>query len=250
MSVGATSGVTPAPGSRDAADEALTKLAPDVWVATRPLAMWIGDIGCRMTVLRLASGELLLHSPVPLDAPTREAVDRLGRVRWILGPSKVHHFHLGVWASAYPDALLCGVPGLAEKRRDLPFGCVLDARTASELWRDEIRAVPFEGAPLMNEIVLFHPASRTLVLTDLAFNVGTRNEARLFHRLVGAHRGFGPHRIARSAIRDKAAARRSLDAILSWDFDRVVVSHGDVLESGGHAAVERTFSFLRRGEAS
>ncbi len=249
MTRGGASGARPAVGLRDARDEGLTQLAPALWVATRPLQMWIGDIGCRMTVVRLGSGDLLLHSLAPLDAAAREAVDRLGRVRWILGPSKVHHLHLGAWASAYPDALLCGVPELAEKRRELPFRRVLDARAASELWGDEMRAVPFEGAPLMNEVVLFHPASRTLILTDLAFNVATRNEARLFHRLVGAHRGFGPHRIARAAMRDRAAARRSLDAILAWDFDRVVVSHGDMLESGGRAAVERAFSFLRRGGA-
>src|SRR2546430_5910826 len=42
---------------------------------------------------------------------------------------------------------------------------------------------------------------------------------------------FGPHRLIRSAIRDHAAARQSVDHILKWDFDRVIVSHGDVLES-------------------
>jgi len=91
-------------------DDPLQALAPDLWVASRPLPMWIGDIGCRMTVIRTADGGLLLHSPVPLDAATRQAVDRAGRVRWIVGPSRVHHFYLGDWARAYPEALLCGAP--------------------------------------------------------------------------------------------------------------------------------------------
>jgi hypothetical protein len=239
--------VTAAAGrpSPAAPQAALEQLDRDLWVATRPLPMWIGDIGCRMSVLRLASGDLLLHSPVALDAATRDAVDGLGRVRWILGPSKVHHFHLGDWARAYPGAELCGVPGLAEKRRDLHFHRVVDARTASEPWGDGVRAVLFAGAPLMNELVLLHPSSRTLVLTDLAFNVRSRNEARLFHRLVGATGRFGPHRIARAGIRDEGAARRSLEEILAWDFDRVIVSHGDVLPAGGHAAMESAFSYLR-----
>ncbi|HEX5068396.1 MAG TPA: hypothetical protein VFY49_19905 [Myxococcota bacterium] len=103
----------------------LQPLAPDLWIASRKLPLMVGEIGCRMTVVRLGS-DLLLHSPVPLDAATREALGRLGRVRWLVGPSKVHHLYLGDYVTAYPDAVLCGAPGLAEKRRDLRFACVLD----------------------------------------------------------------------------------------------------------------------------
>src|SRR5262245_66254074 len=105
------------------ADPALQMLAPDLWVASRRLPMWIGEIGCRMTVVRLGA-DLLLHSPVPLDVATRAALDGLGRVRWIVGPSKVHHLYLSEFARAYPEAVLCAAPGLPEKRRDLRFGAV------------------------------------------------------------------------------------------------------------------------------
>jgi hypothetical protein len=66
--------------------------------------------------------------------------------------------------------------------------------------------------------------------------------ARVFHRLVGATGRFGPHRIVRLAIRDRRAAGASLRAMLAWDFDRIVVSHGDVLERGGKAAFEAAFA--------
>jgi hypothetical protein len=185
-----------------------------------------------------------LHSPVPLDDATRQALDREGPVRWIVGPSKVHHLYLGDYARAYPDALLCAAPGLAEKRKDLRFDRVLDDAVAPP-WGDEIRMRLFRGAPLMNEVVFFHPATRTLLLTDLAFNVPPDGgNARLFHRLVGATGRFGPHRVVRLGIRDHRAARASLDAILAWDFDRVVVTHGDVLETGGHAAMRVAFASL------
>lgn len=232
---------------RFVADDTLRVLAPDLWVASRPLAMWIGDIGCRMTVIRLADGGLFLHSPVPLDAAMRQALDRIGRVRWIVGPSRVHHFYLGDYARAYPEAVLCAAPGLREKRRDLHFQCVLDD-AALPPWGPAIPMRLLRGAPSMNEVVFFHPASRTLVLTDLAFNVpADGGRARWFHRLVGASGRFGPHRIIRLAIRDRQAARASLEAILAWDFDRVIVSHGDVLEHGGHAAFETAFAPWLRG---
>jgi hypothetical protein len=240
------SGSPRTPAQAPPAHEPLRALDLDLFVATRPLRLWIGDIGCRMTVIRLADGGLFLHSPVPLDDAIRQALDREGRVEFLIGPSKVHHFYLGDYARAYPDALLCGAPGLSEKRKDLDFNWVIDDAVAPP-WGDEIQMRLFRGAPLMNEVVFFHPATRTLLLTDLAFNVPPDGGgARLFHRLVGATGRFGPHVGIRLGIRDRRAARAALEAILAWDFDRVVVTHGDVLESGGRSALREAFAFLLR----
>jgi hypothetical protein len=48
-------------------------------------------------------------------------------------------------------------------------------------------------------------------------------------------------------VRDRAAARRSLETILAWDFDRVVVTHGRALETGGREALRRAFAWLPVG---
>ena len=47
-------------------------------------------------------------------------------------------------------------------------------------------------------------------------------------------------------IKDRAAARASLERILAWDFDRIIVAHGDVLESGGHEILRRGYAWLLR----
>jgi len=224
----------------------LEPLAADLWVARRPLPLAVGDVGARMTVLRLRDGTLMLHSPVQLDAKLSQALRELGVVKWLLGPSKVHHLFLGDYVAAFPDAALCGAPGLAEKRRDLVFQHVLASQPPPG-WPEGVELQLVEGASLMNEVALLHAPSRTLVLTDLVFNVqpGASNRARLFHWLVGATGQFGPHRLIRLGIRDRGAARRSLDRILAWDFDRVVMSHGEVVGTGGHRLVEQAFTFLR-----
>ncbi len=225
--------------------ETLERVDEGLWIASRPLRLWVGDIGTRMTVMRLEGDDLLLHSPVPLDPALRAALDRIGRVRWIVGPSLVHHLFLQQYASAYPTAELWGAPGLAEKKPDLRFHRVLNG-APMPLWEGRVSYHLFEGAPRLNEVVFLHRASRTLVLTDLAFNVkpGARNRAKIFHWLVGATRGFGPHRIIRAVTRDREAARRSLAKILAWDFDRIIVTHGAVLEHGGHEALKAAFAFL------
>lgn len=224
---------------------ALRALAPDLWVAERPLKLVVGDIGARMTVVRLHDGSLFLHSPVQLDTETRSALDTLGPVRAVVAPSKVHHFFVGDYVSGYPDATVHGAPGLAAKRPALRFDHVLDDE-ASAAWRDDIEQHVFRGAPSLNEVVFLHRPTRTLVLTDLAFNVpaGRTSGARVFYWVVGAAGRFGPHRMVRAFIRDRRAARESVDRLLRWDFDRVIVSHGDVLETGGRDRLAEGFAFL------
>ena len=91
----------------------------------------------------------------------------------------------------------------------------------------------------LHEVVLFQRSSRTLVLTDLCFNVQRSSSrlARLFFRANGMWQRFGPSRMIRQLVSDRAAFRRSLEHVLRWDFERIVPGHGDVLEHGGPAAL-------------
>lgn len=41
------------------------------------------------------------------------------------------------------------------------------------------------------------------------------------------------------------AFRSSLDRILAWPFERVIVAHGDVVEAGGKEALAEGYAFLR-----
>jgi len=225
--------------------ETLRNLAPNLWVAERPLKLAVGDIGTRMTVIRLADGGLFLHSPARLDAATQQALDALGPVRCIVAPSKVHHFFVGDYARAYPQARVFGAPDLAAKREDLVFHAVLDDDAPAE-WRGDLEQHLFRGAPYLSEVVFFHPSTRTLILTDLAFNVAADKtaNARFFYWVVGAAGRFGPHRMVRLFIRDRRAARTSVEHILAWEFERVIVTHGDVLDSGGRARFAAAFQFL------
>ena len=70
-----------------------------------------------MTVIRLADGSLMLHSPVQCNDETRALVEELGPVRYVVSPNKLHHFFLGRWAEACPGAEIWAPPGLRRKRR-------------------------------------------------------------------------------------------------------------------------------------
>ncbi len=226
---------------------ALRSLAPNLWVADRPfkLPFFLGDIRCRMTVLRLADGSLFLHSPVPLDAETGTALDEIGSVRAIVAPSKAHHLFVGDYVKAYPGAKLHLAPGLPDKRKDLKFTSILGDEAHAD-WQGQIEQHLFRGAPFLNEVVFCHPATHTVIFTDLVFNVAAQDasSARVFNWVTGAAGHFGPHRLIRRMISDRAAARASVNKILLWDFDRIIVTHGDVLDAGGRDRMRAAFSYL------
>jgi hypothetical protein len=223
----------------------LSELAENIWIVERRQRFYGLEVGTRMTVIRLADGSLLLHSPVELDAELRRELDAIGRVRFTVAPNRVHHLYAGDVAKAYPEARLWIAPGLERKRPDLVFVAVLDDDAPAE-WKHEVEQVFFRGRPYENEVVFFHRASRTLIMCDLAFNFGPRAAAptRLLMRLLRSYGRFGPSKLDPLLIRDRRAARQSLERILAWDFDRVVVAHGDVLERGGREALRRGYAWL------
>jgi hypothetical protein len=101
--------------------------------------------------------------------------------------------------------------------------------------------------PGLNEVFFFHPASRSLIVTDLAFNLSASGPAwnKLVFALVGVPWGrFAPSRFSRGMIQDRDAVCASLARVLAWDFDRIIVGHDTNIESGGKAALRAAFSFL------
>lgn len=135
-----------------------------------------------------------------------------------------------------------GHPGSGEAYR---FSGVLGER-AEPGWEGAVEQTLFEGIRLITEAVFFHPATRTLILADLCFNVGDGATAgtRLLLRLFGMFGKLSVPRDMRLAVRDRDAARRSLQRILSWDFDRIIVGHGAIVETGGRAALQQAFEWL------
>src|SRR4029453_11102591 len=224
----------------------LRRVAEALWVAERPLrVLGFLDIGTRMTVVRTPGGGLVLHSPVEANPSTLEAVTALGPVRAIVCPNNVHHLFAGGWKEACPDARLLGPPGLAEKRRDLRFDGVLgDAPDAS--FTPPLLSHLVRGVPHLNEVALFHRPSRTLLLTDLAFHPTPESSPglRRWTWLTRVRDGFGPNLVVRSLGRDRKAIRASLDHLLAWDFDRVTLTHGEVLETGGREAFRKAWAWV------
>ena len=226
----------------------MRELVPDrLWTREMPLRLFGVELGTRMSVVRLSGegGGLWLHSPVALDQSLRDILDGLGRVRFVVCPNMGHHMFAREYFAAYPDAGFYAASGLPEKRSDLPFNGVLgDAPEPG--WARDLEQALFRGNRMVREVVFCPRESRTLIVTDLVQSAdsGSPLLTRLVKRLTGTYERPGLPLPFRFGFRDKAAARASVERILSWDFDRIVLCHGPIVESGGKDVFREAYSFL------
>jgi len=221
-------------------------LAPGLHVLDRPFRFRGLEIGTRATVVTLDSGDLLVHSPVRFGEDVRAALAPLGPVRHLVAPNRMHHLALGDWARAYPAASLHGAPGLAKKRPDLAFATVLDD-VAPQAWAGQLAQMLLLGAPRYNEVAFLHQRSGTLVLADALFGWGSEHPplTRLGARLLGAYgRWARPHNALFGTVAHPAALRESIERVLAWDFDRIVISHGRIVERRGREVLRDAYAFL------
>ena len=228
----------------------MRELHSDVWVTEIPLRFLGLEVGARMTIFRLPGGDLFVHSPVRLNETLRSEVDALGRVAHLVAPNKFHHLFLSDWIDAYPDAQLHLAPGLAEKRKDLPAAKTLGDEPDAA-WAGILDQVALQGFPFANEVDFFHRPSQTLVLTDIAFNIGPEAAplTRLFFKLNGVYDRVAPTILEKLLIKDRPAFRAGLETILSWPFERVIVAHGAVKEKGGREELARGYDWLLERQA-
>jgi hypothetical protein len=221
-------------------------VAPDLWVVETPLRFRGIEVGRRMTVVRLASGGLLVHSPAPLNVELRESLAELGDVRFVVPASSMHgHLFMEQYRAAYPAAEIFSAPGLDRKRRDLSFDGLLGS-TPDPRWQEDLDQAPVLGHRFVTELAFLHRQSRTLIVGDLCFMIGESAPAamRALARATNAYGRPRPTPMFRLGLRNRVAARRSLDRILGWDFDRIIVGHGELLETGGHGTFRDAYAWL------
>lgn len=220
----------------------VTSIAPDVWVHATPLRFLGLEVGARMSVVRLPSGDVLVHSPVKLDAELARAIDALGPVRHVIAPNLYHHLFAGEMAERYPEARLYAPHGLAKKRPELRIDAELDADTS---WEGAVHAVPIRGS-LLRETALVHGPSQTLLSADLLENFESSDHwpTRMYLKVCGIHGRAAVSRPLRWAFRDKKKGRRSLDQLLEHPIERIVVGHGDNIEHDGHAVLREAYAWL------
>ena len=210
----------------------LTPLGESIWHAQSQIGLAPGiRLPLNMAVVRVGDGSLLLYSPIRIDDELATELAELGEVRYLVAPNTFHHLHLEAAQNRYPEAKTFGPSGLSDKT-----GAQLDAPLSEHppIPLDGIRFLPIGGIPKLNEWVLIHEPSQTLVVSDLVFNIMDPPTwlTGLVNRLAGVYRRCGISRIFKTQIKDPEAFSNSIQALLELPFDRIAMAHGQLLPSG------------------
>ncbi len=211
----------------------LQPFGPNIWTAYHPQKLLGATLGTRMTVVKIDDA-VWLHSAIPIDDALADEIAAIGPVRWIVAPNLWHHLHVEAARARYPDAALFIASGLEQKNRRLHDGEALTS-VAPPAWNDALRPIPIAGIPKMNEHVFVHAESKTLISSDLFFNIA-KPDGWWSKTLMWMMRMSGPPRHSmffKSCVKDPAATAASFAELTRQPIDKIIIAHGDLVTSGG-----------------
>lgn len=230
----------------------LQQFGRNIWIADGPNVRDMGLLfTTRMTVVRLSDGSLWVESPVALSPDVREEINRMGPVRYIVASTQRHIWRLAAWHELYPNAQVWAP-------RNVRLAVGKAPSTANDLftdtpatgWKQDLEQVAFKGSSLLKEVAFFHAESRTVIMGDLIqanpIMKGHPFRNALITVFGVAHPNGGVPPDIRLSFKDRELARQSLDRILSWDFDQLIIAHGACVERGAKSHVRDAFHWLLR----
>jgi hypothetical protein len=220
----------------------------EIWTVDGPNVAVIGfRYPTRMAVIRLSDGGLFIWSPIQLTDSLRAEVNAAGEVRHIIAPNSLHHLFLREWKHAYSGAKIYAPPGLRKKREDIVFDADLGSAPSPD-WVGEIDQVLMHGNLITTEVVFFHARSGTVLFTDLIQQIpanlisGWRTIVAKLDLMVGPEPSV-PRKF-RAAFTNRGAARESLERILAWPAEKVLMAHGTPVENDARSYLRRAFGWL------
>lgn len=226
----------------------------DIWVAEQPFRYLGLSVGNRMTVIRLANQELAVISPIQSSDRLVSQLGELGVVKYIIAPNLYHYLFAANFKSIYPQATFWAAPGLTIKKPDLPIDQTIRGDRGELLpgldfvLFDALRVLGLTGIDSLNECVFFHSASRTLILTDTAFHFDETFPimTQFSARVLGGYKQLSLSILERIATNEKEGVRQSFEQVMLWDFERVIMAHGSIIERDGKEKFKKGYeSFLR-----
>ncbi|HTV22571.1 MAG TPA: DUF4336 domain-containing protein [Polyangiaceae bacterium] len=215
-------------------ESALTPIVADrIWSLERPVWFSGARLLARTTVVRLDDGGLLLHTPAPPSEALAEQLRVLGAVRWLVVPNCWHHLGAPAAAARYPEAKVVSPQSALAHNAALKLDLNIHEPAFGEQV-PEFEALPLEGVPFLDETVLYHRPTQTLLGADIVCWAGARDHWtwRCGARLTGCYERVRVPPDARKKIADEAAAARSLHAMLERPARRLIIGHGEVIEAG------------------
>ncbi len=210
----------------------LTTVVDDrIWAMERPV--WFSGVRlrARTTVIRLDDGGLLVHSPAPPTDELAAQLRALGPVRWLVVPNCFHHLGTPAAVAYFPDAKVAGPASAPPKNEALRIDVEI-ARLGEHV--PEVETLPLDGVPFLDETVLYHRPTQTLLGADLVLCAHADDHFtwRWAARVVGCYERLRVPPDVKNKLPDRTATARSIHAMLERPARRLIVAHADIVEDG------------------
>lgn len=215
----------------------MQRVCEHIWRADTHLKMLPGfELPLSMTVVKTPAG-LILHSPIRIDDTLAKEIAAVGEPSVIIAPNLFHHLYAAAAKRRYPDATVYGPAKLAKKNPKLANLVPLESCTGEQdpttPWTEHLEVIALPAVPIVHEFMFYHHASKTLLLTDLVFNLEHAHGwiAKLYLRWSDALGKPMQTKTWRWFMRDRGAMKRLFVSMLERDIERVCVAHGAVIEA-------------------
>ena len=211
-------------------------LLDNIWVHEDTMRLGAIPLRLRMTVIKLSDSSLWIHSPTALTPQLKNEVEQIGKVKYIVGASNGHNLWLQEWQLSFPKATLYVSGKIPQKLKLIDYQ-LLDGFFYNP-WKSDLIHAYMTGVPFFNESVFLHTKTRSLIVTDFIQN-HTNNRpsglAGIIKRFIFEPIGFKGICIAPPlkigfTIKDKPGFTAFVQKVNAWDFDRIIVTHGDIIE--------------------
>ena len=233
--------------------DSLKPVVNNIWVVDSGPFRIAGliPVPLRMTVIRLNSGDILLHSPTRWTARLQREIETLGLLRHLVAPNPFHWSFIRGWQAHFPAARVWAAEGTRQRRMVRLRGPRFDAEISDVPppdWSGELDLIMVRGL-VFREAALFHHATRTAILTDLVVNLDPEKMPPCRRFGVSALGSLGPEGKApvyaramyRTNSREAGAAARRLIAL---EPERVIFSHGRWFEKDGATRLAASLDWL------
>lgn len=140
-----------------------------------------------------------------------------------ISPNNVHNIHLKTMKDKFPNAEFYG-----PKRSAKQSGVNLE-KTSNLKAHNELIPIFIDGCKTLSETCFYHEQSKTLIATDLLFNMHHKMNfaSRMAFIMAGAYHKLNMSRLIRVSRNDKKAFRNSLEKLLESPFENMILNHGE-----------------------
>ncbi|TFY81170.1 hypothetical protein EWM64_g2841 [Hericium alpestre] len=259
-------------------DTIIREVTKGVWTFSRPFTrLGLLRIGGRSTAIKLQNGDVWVLASTPLCQATKDTLAKLGPVKYLIGADSVHHLFLGEYHKEYPEAQLIAVEEAVNKRKadglkfagywgdnnlNPKFGFESEV-CSSAIYLTVMRLTSFAVVQIEHcyfsgfrnkDVAFWHKDSKSLIEADLLFNLPpTEQYSKSWFSGGLPFVKLTPYSWAQQSMMknlsvNDEAMKRDVKTVASWDFERIIPCHGDVIEKDGNKAWRTLYQhFLEEG---